>query len=290
MTLQSFVLWLCSHLTPSKINHISSGFSISYSKWEKAFHSPPSCCCTKKCSRTDPSDKTEIDRFVRKIITTKWRSRKLYWKSCAMKTHMCRDFQKCFWWFSVVWGELPNFRNSSEQCFLPGSFRQISEHQQHHPRDMGGKTLFFYRMIPLQFNMNLTPVLSAEEFTEDSCAQGYVSTQSHLFSPSRWKWLFFGGKIADIPMTQHTLTSSPHLQFTETVPALLFHVIQIIRWLSWCKRLSLKGPIYPPHFSPPTLRRNYNAAPKVMPPILLFTHSGSGGCWWNITAEAEPLH
>lgn len=240
----SAVIW---HL--AKLNHISSGFSVSYSKWEKAFHSPLSCCCTKTCSRTDPSDKTEIDRFVRKIITTRWRSRKQYWKSCAMKTHMHRDFQKCFWGFNVVWGELPNFRNSPEQCSLSGSLKEISAHQQHYPRDMGGKTLLQNDITSIQHEFDICVV--SWGFTENSRAQGYVSTQSHLFSPNRWKWLFFGGKIGDIPMTQHTLTSSPYLHFTETVPALLFHVIQIIRWLPWCKRLNLKGPICPPHFPLP---------------------------------------
>lgn len=94
--LANFVLRLCSPLTPVKTNHISLNFTISYSKREKTFPSPPSCCCTWYGSRTDPSENTEADRIVRKILTMRWRSRKQYWKLCVMETHMYRDFQWCF--------------------------------------------------------------------------------------------------------------------------------------------------------------------------------------------------
>lgn len=138
-SLRSFVLWLHSPLTPIKTNHIFSGFIISYSKWEKAFPSTPSCCCTKYGSRTDSSDKTETDTFVRKILTVRWRSRKRYWKLCVMETPMCRDFQWCFQQFNVVWGRLHNFRNSPEWCFLLGSLREISASQWHCPWDTSVK-------------------------------------------------------------------------------------------------------------------------------------------------------
>lgn len=181
MTLQSFVLWLCSHLTPSKTYHISSGFSVSYSKRVKAFSFPPSCCCTKGSSRTDPSDKTEIDRFVSKILTMRWKNGKQYWKLCAMRARKCRDLQWCFQCFNVVWEELPNFRNSPEQCYLPGSLREISAHQQHHPRDMGVKSLFSTTWYHFDSTWIWNLCCQWGEFTENSCAQDHVSTQTIRF-------------------------------------------------------------------------------------------------------------
>ena len=123
-----------------------------------------------------------------------------------METHTYRDFQWCFQQFHVVWGELHNLRNSPEQCFLPGSLREISTSQWHCPRHTGGKGIFLqhnHTSVQLEFKIGGVSWRSSLKIS----AQGYISTQTHVFPPSWWKLLIFGGTVWDTPMTQSASTS-----------------------------------------------------------------------------------
>lgn len=149
-------LWLYNPLTSSKLNHIPSDFTISYTKWEKIFPSSPSCCYTKYCFRTDPSEKTETDRFIRKSLTMRWRSRKNVQKIACTGTHMYIDFQGCFQQFYVIWDNFTIWVIPLSNVFFLESWRRS-----HQANDVVQKTtgrIFCFGTI--QFNVNLKLLVS----------------------------------------------------------------------------------------------------------------------------------